>query len=50
MFIDSPLPPHTRVRYRFKAKPGRFCAGLNGRKPITFLIPDLDTAVWNTWA
>lgn len=43
---------------RFKAKPGRFCAGLNGRKPITFLIPGLDrdycpalsTVVLNTWS
>lgn len=43
MFIDSPLPPHPRVGYIFKAKPGRFCAGLNGRKAITFLIPGLDT-------
>lgn len=23
MFIESPLPPHTRVGYRFKTKPGR---------------------------
>lgn len=57
MFIESPLPPNTRVGYRFKTKPGRFYAGLNGRKPITFLIPGLDTetialstVVLNTWA